>query len=80
MISSQKPVEIVSYLLMDRRGEGFGHVRPNSGQKFILYPWSWFEDHSYPFIEIQQDGTVVKTINCADVAEIQFREATHEPR
>jgi len=73
MISSQKPVEITEYLPIDRAGEGFYcYIKPKSGEKFILYPWSWFEDNSFPFIEIQKNGEVVATINCADVSEIHF--------
>ena len=72
MISSQKPVEITEYLPVDRMAEGICYVKPKEGEKFILYPWSWFEDHSYPFIEVQKDNKVIATINASEVAEVHF--------
>ena len=75
MIPSIKPMPVKRYLLIDRCSEGLGYVCPEDGEVFIGQPYGYLEDFSPPFIEVQKNGRTIRTVNCADVAEIEFLES-----
>jgi hypothetical protein len=72
MIAGNKERPVARYLPIDHVGEGYGPVSPADGETFIGIPYGWRTDNSGPFIEIVKDGTVVRTINALDLAEIEF--------
>ncbi len=79
MITGNKKVAISSYLLIDHVGEGFETVRPavnsvnRSIERLLGVPWGYVDDHSIPFIEVQDlEGNVLRTINALDCSEIEF--------
>lgn len=74
MISGTRVRKIVKYLPIDHCGEGFCYVEPRDGEMFEGIPYSWYEDSGQPFIEVRdKDGVVVRSINCADISEIEFQ-------
>lgn len=72
MITSNQPVRIKGYLFIDHCAEGICFTRPKEGEILTGYPHGWFADNSAPFIEHSENGKVTKTINCADLAIIEF--------
>ena len=72
MIKGNKPRKINRFLFIDRCGEGFGFSLPKKGEKFIGIPYSYYEDTSQPHIEVYYDGKIIRTINCADISQIEF--------
>ncbi len=77
MITGDKEREIKGYLMIDRLGEGRCWTEPfegteTEGIKIVGMPIGYFGDNSPAFIEHRKNGVVIKTVNCADVSEIQF--------
>jgi hypothetical protein len=72
MIPGGKPMKIKGFFYSDRRGEGLGMTIPMEGQEFLGIPYGWNGTDSQPYIEITVGGKVVQTVNCADVAMIEF--------
>jgi hypothetical protein len=74
MISGNKPRKIKKFLYIDRCAEGYGYTKPQNDEEFLGIPYSYYEDSSSPFIEVVRNGTVVRTINCSDISEIEFED------
>ncbi len=77
MISGNKEREIKSYIMIDRLESGLCWVEPvegteTEGEQIIGIPCGWVGKDSPPFIEHRKNGVVTKSVNCADVSEIEF--------
>ena len=72
MIPGDGPKKIKCFSYIDRCGERLGMTTPTEGQTFLGIPYGWNGAESHPYIEITVGGKVVMTVNCADVAMIEF--------
>ena len=72
MISGNKRRPVSEYLLIDHCKEGFGYSTPGIGEEFWGYPWGWAEGTAPPYIEVERDGVVIRSVNALDVSEILF--------
>lgn len=72
MIPSSQPMPVKGYLVIDRCAEGWGYVYPEDGEIFTGYPCGYWEVHSQSFIEVKRNGQLVRTVNCSDLAEVEF--------
>ena len=75
MIPEIEAMPVKGYQFIDRYGEGFRFVYPEDGEVFIGYPHQHYGDNSQPFIEVKKDGRTIRTVNCADVSQIEFLES-----
>lgn len=80
MIPDTKPMPIASYMWIDHCAEGFGPVKPKEGETFTGIPHSYYADESPPFIVVKRGDTVIRTVNCADVAEVEFLQPSRKPK
>lgn len=74
MIPSIKPMKVKKYLHIDRLAEGLGFCEPQEGEEFLGIPVSWYGDESDPFIQVSKNGKIIRTVNCSDLAIIEFLE------
>jgi len=72
MIPGNATRKIKSFLFIDHMGEGLSRTTPKEGEEFVGIPFSWYSNESHPFIQVQKDGKVVRTINALDISEIEF--------
>uniref|UniRef100_A0A6M3JPS5 Uncharacterized protein n=1 Tax=viral metagenome TaxID=1070528 RepID=A0A6M3JPS5_9ZZZZ len=71
MIPGNATRKIKSFLFIDHMGEGLGRTTPKEGEEFVGI-LGWHSSESHPFIQVQKDGKVVRTINALDISEIEF--------
>ena len=72
MISGIKERRILGYLPIDHCSEGYGWIRPSGNEIFVGIPYSYCSDSSIAFIECRENGVVKRTVNAADLSEIEF--------
>jgi len=73
MITGNKVLEVIGYLPIDHNAERLMWVLPKTGEMFIGHPYGFHAINSTPFIEIvNENNKTIKTINCSDIAEIEF--------
>ena len=74
MITGDKEQEIKAYIMIDRLEQGLCWVEPCLGtyEKIIGIPFGFYAENAMPFIEHRKNGVVTKSVNCSDVAQIEF--------
>lgn len=72
MISGDKERPVTKYLPIDHVGEGYAFVSPREGECFFGIPYGWHTENSEAFIEVRQNGVVMRTVNARDISEIEF--------
>lgn len=55
-----------------RLGSDFIYTTPKEEETFFLAPYQYYGETSTPFIEIYRGDKLVRTVNCAYVAEVRF--------
>ena len=73
MISGDKPKEVKRFLFIDRMADGSDWVAPKDGEIFWGIPYGYHTRVSEAFIEHYVGGKLVKTINAADLAIVEFK-------
>lgn len=69
MLGCDKDMKLVKEY---RLGGEFMFTAPQKGEEFFLVPYQFYGEASTPFIEIYKDGSLIRTVNCAYVAEIRI--------
>lgn len=72
MIKGNNPVKIKEYTFIDHKGEGLGITRPKQNEVIVGYPYNYYSDNAYPFIEHIINGKVTQSVNPLDLAWIEF--------
>ena len=72
MISGDKTVRIKRYLFIDRNREGLDFINPEENEEIWGVPTGFDAENSLPYIIHMRGGTIIKSINCADVSIIIF--------
>lgn len=74
MISGNDIRRISGYLPIDHCDECVGYVEPKPGQTFMGIPYGWHAGNSTPYIEVVKNNKVIRSVNCSDIAEIDFED------
>lgn len=63
---------IKRYFPIDRTGDSQAWVCPEEGENFVGIPGGYYHKDSYPFVEVWKGERLARTVNCIDIAEIEF--------
>lgn len=74
MIPGPEVLKVKRFLYIDRCCEGYNFAEPSEGEEFMGIPPGYYGEGSMSIIEVFKGPVLIRTINCADLAVVEFVE------